>query len=904
MSRYCGEKVTKPILDAAAHWRDSVLLTNGSVFSEKPLWTDLHVASLNEHFVERPDLGEGVFLTKLNQQLADTVDGAKQLASEMMWLLYLCPANISAKHKRKVIDDVWAWSGTRRPETTWMSDAVLNGIGSGGPGFNQNQWRELAFLINFTRAFLPLPKKEAAHLVGDAWAFDEWLRGVPEWETRQFRHMLLFLLFPDHFERIFGQRDRKTIVQVLGGIDSPTFNSMDPIQLDRTLFETRRKLETEYGTDQLDFYVPPLRDRWRQSNFATAVAAITADHVRSALEEIDREGTPVSAQSTGYDLIEAGRRYPPKLVFSLAAKYATGQEFDRRLFAGGVDSQASKALEKLGFEISSKDLVTPLIAKFLDQAQTGADLTVRGYLEEYRGLQVRVSFGQGNFARVPWIAFLGRGQTVQKGIYPVLLLFKEKNTLLLCYGVSETTPPDVSWEDASDDSQTVSAWFETKFRQQPVRYGNSFVRAAYDVNAPVPFEEIRQELDTLIDQYEEVLGEQPAESPAMPEEPEVVRADMAEACRAFAGALKQSNIDFGGRHEEFVASFIAALISKPLIILTGLSGSGKTQVALRLGEWLGKGKLYVAAVRPDWTGAEALFGYEDGLKPPVDGRSAWSVPAPMAFMLDAAADSGNPYLLLLDEMNLAHVERYFADVLSGMESSQPCLPNLVKGADGMWRIRSQGPDRIPFPRNLWIVGTVNVDETTYMFSPKVLDRANTFEVRVSAEDIGATWRKPLRCEPGDPALIRGLLSVSRDDNWQLSNPAPFQGEVERRLRQLHAVLGRYNMEFGHRVFYEALRYTALANKAGLSSVEKVLDRVVSQKVLPRLHGSRRRLENPVLALMHFCHELPVDVAADEQLAALELEGRNANQAKLRLSFDKLGRLLHNLRSNQFASFTE
>ena len=84
--------------------------------------------------------------------------------------------------------------------------------------------------------------------------------------------MLLFLLFPDHFERIFGQRDRKTIVQVLGGIDSRAVNSMDPIQLDRTLFETRRKLEAEYGTDQLDFYVPPLRDRWRQSDFATAVA--------------------------------------------------------------------------------------------------------------------------------------------------------------------------------------------------------------------------------------------------------------------------------------------------------------------------------------------------------------------------------------------------------------------------------------------------------------------------------------------------------------------------------------------------------------------------------------------------------------------------------------------------------
>ena len=145
--------------------------------------------------------------------------------------------------------------------------------------------------------------------------------------------------------------------------------------------------------------------------------------------------------------------------------------------------------------------------------------------------------------------------------------------------------------------------------------------------------------------------------------------------------------------------------------------------------------MHVAAVRPDWTGAEALFGYEDGLKPVVEGRAAWLVPAPLEFMLKACADTQHPYLLLLDEMNLAHVERYFADALSGMESGEPCLPNLVRGPDGLWRTKPGAPTRVPFPRNLWLVGTVNVDETTYMFSPKVLDRATTFEFRVATEDL-------------------------------------------------------------------------------------------------------------------------------------------------------------------------
>jgi len=677
---------------------------------------------------------------------------------------------------------------------------------------------------------------------------------------------------------------------------------MDPIELDRALRDTRRKLEAEYATEKLDFYVAPLRDRWKQGDFPTVVSALTAEHVRLALAEIDREGLPASAQSTGYDLVEAGRRYPPKVVFSLAAKFATGQEFDRNHFSGGADSQAFKVLEKLGFEIAIKDLISPLITKFIEQATAGNELSVRGYLEEYRGLQVRVSFGQGNFARIPWIAFLQKGQAVSNGIYPVFLLFREQNTLLLCYGISETHAPQSSWEEAPGEVPTVEDWFRSQFGRPPERYGQSFVRTSFDLNSPIQLTDLRRELDAVIDEYENALAEAPGD--VIQPEPEVLRADIGEACRSFAAALRQSNIDFGTGHESLVAAFVTSLVTKPLVILTGLSGSGKTQIALRFGEWLGEERLLVAAVRPDWTGSEALFGYEDGLQPPVDGRAAWAVPVPLEFMLTAADNPSNPYLLLLDEMNLAHVERYLADVLSGMESEQRCFPNLVKGADGMWRVRAQGPARIAFPKNLWIVGTVNVDETTYMFSPKVLDRANTFEFRVAADDINANWRKPVRCNAADPALVRGLLSISRDDHWQLENPAPFQAAVERRLKQLHNLLSRYGLEFGHRVFYEALRFTALANRAGLNDLEKVLDRVVFQKVLPRLHGSRRRLEMPILALMHFCHDLPDQVEADEKLLGLEPDWRSMADAQLALSFEKLGRILRNLRANQFASFTD
>ncbi len=407
----------------------------------------------------------------------------------------------------------------------------------------------------------------------------------------------------------------------------------------------------------------------------------------------------------------------------------------------------------------------------------------------------------------------------------------------------------------------------------------------------------------MIDQYKRIMNSR-TPLPAPPQAVLSIRENLAEAARSFSEALRNAFVRFGSAHDELVASFLASITTKPFLILTGLSGSGKTQIGIRFGEWLGEGRLHVASVRPDWTGAEALFGYEDGLKPVVEGRAAWVVPAPLEFILNAIKDPRHPYLLLLDEMNLAHVERYFADVLSGMESGQPCLPNLQRGQDGSWRYIDGAQVRVPFPRNVWIVGTVNVDETTYMFSPKVLDRANTFEFRVDATDLQPNARKPIRCSPGDPSLVRGVLAIAESDDWQHRHPATYSDAVGDRLRELHKVLSRYGMEFGHRVFYESLRFAALAEAAGFSTLEQVLDRVVMQKVLPRLHGSRRRLELPLLALAHFCRDLPESIASDERLPTMQFELGTGATSRLPNSYEKLCRMSNNLRMNQFASFTE
>jgi hypothetical protein len=346
--------------------------------------------------------------------------------------------------------------------------------------------------------------------------------------------------------------------------------------------------------------------------------------------------------------------------------------------------------------------------------------------------------------------------------------------------------------------------------------------------------------------------------------------------QGFAAALSQAGLNFGQRHEELARTFLVSLATKRLVILTGLSGSGKTQIALKLGEWLGQ--MEVISVRPDWTGPEYLLGYEDALLPAVEGRRCWHVPRALEFILEAAKDPQQPYLLVLDEMNLAHVERYFADILSGMESAQPCLPHLTKNAQGYWLADPVEP-RIALPANLFIAGTVNVDETTYMFSPKVLDRANTIEFRVRSEDLNPSIRKPQSCKAAPDGWARQFLNLALAPEWP---PLPNQEQLVSWLKRLHELLMPAGFEFGHRVFFEILRFAALYQASAGRSPEDALDLQIMQKILPRLHGSRRKVEKTLTDLQKFCNEV----------------------GPLQLSGDKIQRMLENLHANQFTSFTD
>jgi hypothetical protein len=277
-------------------------------------------------------------------------------------------------------------------------------------------------------------------------------------------------------------------------------------------------------------------------------------------------------------------------------------------------------------------------------------------------------------------------------------------------------------------------------------------------------------------------------------------AKIAVAASAFVSAVEKAGMLL---REDDIQAFLAALMTKPFAILTGLSGSGKTQLAKRLGEWFGsdgngRPRYLVVPVRPDWTGPEYLFGYPDVLRS--EGvEEVWAVPDALEFMLRAAREEKEPFLLLLDEMNLAHVERYFADFLSGVESREPILPEL-KLHSGRWTSIGNS-QRLPLPRNLFVAGTVNVDETTYLFSPKVLDRAFTFEFRTSTAELDPTLRRPGTAPAASSEHRAVVAGLAANDDWHHSHPHPEQDKLLDDLRALHGILAASGHEFGHRVLY-------------------------------------------------------------------------------------------------------
>lgn len=291
MGRYCGDRNRDALFAAANRWRDAALLNDGSVFTNRALWTESNFGELLHHFVEQPDEGGDRFLEKLQRQLEPVSQSAKQLAAEIQWLLWLAPSNLNPQTKLDEVQEIWWWSGELLPPTKWLSTDVLEGVGSAGQGIKLYRWKELAYIIRAMHAFKKLPVAERERVTRNGWDLARWLEQVPESNQRQFRHMLLYMLFPDDFERVFSAGDRKSIVRRFTGKRSSEIQAMTALQIDRELLAIRKQSESAYPGVPLDFYNPPLGALWKEAERKTWLLTWNPDNYEWESLAADRLAT-------------------------------------------------------------------------------------------------------------------------------------------------------------------------------------------------------------------------------------------------------------------------------------------------------------------------------------------------------------------------------------------------------------------------------------------------------------------------------------------------------------------------------------------------------------------------------------------------------------------------------------
>jgi hypothetical protein len=260
------------------------------------------------------------------------------------------------------------------------------------------------------------------------------------------------------------------------------------------------------------------------------------------------------------------------------------------------------------------------------------------------------------------------------------------------------------------------------------------------------------------------------------------------------------------------------LTHKHFVILSGLSGTGKTLLALRYARAVHAINdpkiqdpfLMVCAVRPEWTDPTGLTGYYDVLS------NRYVVPPFLEALLLATAYPASPVFVVLDEMNLARVEYYLSDVLSAIETGEPLHLHSnsvpLEGSTGT-SIRAE----LPLPQNLYITGTVNVDETTNPVSDKVLDRAIVIDM--SAVDL--------------KGFLAGL--EKRDPSVAAARKA-----CEGHLVATHGLMTEHGLGFGYRVAEEVVRYHAFAAKHLGAMPETTTDDLMVQKVLVKLRGAEKQ----------------------------------------------------------------
>lgn len=338
-----------------------------------------------------------------------------------------------------------------------------------------------------------------------------------------------------------------------------------------------------------------------------------------------------------------------------------------------------------------------------------------------------------------------------------------------------------------------------------------------------------------------------------------------------------------------ISNLYLSLKTKPFVILSGISGTGKTKIVQLLAESLGatdeNGQLALIPVRPDWSDGSDLIGYRDIKGDFQEG--------PLTKVLKEANRPENrnkPYFLLLDEMNLARVEYYFSDVLSVMESRDRKNDEMVSAP--VVEVKEADGGKLLLRDNFYIIGTVNMDETTHPFSPKVLDRANTIEYNdVVLDHFGFLANDSIvESVSIDNKQVAGRFLNLKD---AFSDHEDLVRKVTKLLVEVNAALEPIKAHFGYRVRDEVCFYMIYNDEGELLEFNEAFDFQLLQKVLPRLTGNDPKTEKALKALFRFCTSHEWDESSVDSAI---------KEARFPKSAEKLSNMISKIINDGFTSF--
>jgi 5-methylcytosine-specific restriction enzyme B len=363
---------------------------------------------------------------------------------------------------------------------------------------------------------------------------------------------------------------------------------------------------------------------------------------------------------------------------------------------------------------------------------------------------------------------------------------------------------------------------------------------------------------------------------------------------------------------EILTRYFLSLKTKPFVILTGISGTGKTKIAQLFADYICQSekpeerekRIAFVPVRPDWMDNKGLLGYYNLFDEKYHATSV------LLLLLEALKHPDKPYFIILDEMNLAKVEHYFSDFLSIMESRTPDkvqgeLLNLHPFDNIATQDQAGIPAKILIPANVFFTGTVNIDESTYMFSPKVLDRANVIEFNEVdligyEKEIDGKDQFVLKEPDVRDSLVQPESNpfCSKQDYMKFLQMA---NSTDHPVSELLDLLKEYNLHFGYRVVNEMARFIWTSQeKIQHSNLNTAMDIQILQKILPKFHGTQAKLQEPLEKMIAFCYGS--DVHFNEEY--LHKAGQYDKEARFPRTAQKLARMIRNLKIQGYTSFIE